>query len=171
MPIVVMGVSGSGKSTIAAALAARVGGTFLDADDFHPPANVAKMRAGVPLTDEDRMPWLAQVADAAVAAEQRNGPAVVACSALRRIYRDALRAVSPGTFFVQLDGSAELLAQRIGARTDHFMPASLLDSQLALLEPLGADERGAIVAIDAAPAEIVEAAFSRWVGAAGPRDR
>lgn len=171
MPIVVMGVSGSGKSTIAAALAARVGGTFLDADDFHPPANVAKMRAGIPLTDEDRMPWLAQVADAAVAAEQRDGTAVVACSALRRIYRDALRAVSPEAFFVQLDGSAELLAQRIGARTDHFMPATLLDSQLALLEPLGPEERGAVVAIDAAPAEIVEAAFARWVDAAGPRDR
>ncbi|WP_374314574.1 gluconokinase [Microbacterium sp.] len=167
MPIVVMGVAGSGKSTIAAGLAKRVGGTFLDADDFHPPANVAKMRAGTPLTDEDRMPWLALVAEAMVAAERRDGTAVVACSALRRTYRDSIRAIAPDAFFVQLDGSPELLAERIGARTDHFMPASLLTSQLALLEPLGRDEVGAVVSIAAAPADVVAAAYESWADAAG----
>ncbi|KRB37302.1 hypothetical protein ASD93_10805 [Microbacterium sp. Root180] len=162
-----MGVSGSGKSTIAAGLAAQVGGTFLDADDFHPPANVAKMRAGIPLTDEDRMPWLALVADAMVAAEQRrDGTAVVACSALRRAYRDALRSAADDVFFVQLDGTPELLAARIGARTDHFMPASLLQSQLSLLEPLGADERGAVVSIEGSAEAVVTAAFERWADAA-----
>lgn len=165
MPIVVMGVSGSGKSTVAAALAARVGGTFLDADDFHPPANVAKMRAGTPLTDEDRMPWLERVAEAMVAAERRDGTAVVACSALRRTYRDSIRRVSPDAFFVQLDGSPALLAERIGARADHFMPASLLASQLAVLEPLEDDEHGALVPIDGAPADVVAAAYERWAAA------
>ncbi|MGN8552323.1 UNVERIFIED_CONTAM: gluconokinase [Microbacterium sp. SLM126] len=165
MPIVVMGVSGSGKSTIAAGLAGRVGGIYLDADDFHPPANVAKMRAGTPLTDEDRMPWLARVANETVAAERRHGTAVVACSALRRRYRDALRAIVPEAYFVQLDGSPELLAERIGARTDHFMPASLLTSQLALLESLQPDERGAIVSIDAAAPDVIAAAYERWAHA------
>ncbi|MCW3493408.1 gluconokinase [Microbacterium sp. SSM24] len=166
MPIVVMGVSGSGKSTVAAALAGRVGGVYLDADDFHPPANVAKMTAGIPLTDEDRMPWLALVAEAMVSAERRDGTAVVACSALRRTYRDALRAVAGDVFFVQLDGSPELLAARIGARADHFMPSSLLASQLALLEPLESDERGAVVSIDAVPADVVASAHERWADAA-----
>lgn len=166
MPIVVMGVSGSGKSTVAAALAESVRGTYLDADDLHPPANVAKMSAGIPLTDEDRMPWLALVAEAMVAAEQRGGVAVTACSALRRTYRDALRDVAGDVFFVQLEGSPALLAERIGARTDHFMPAALLTSQLATLEPLEADESGAIVSIDAAPDDVVAAAYDCWADAA-----
>lgn len=167
MPIVVMGVSGSGKSTVALGLAARTGGTYLDADDLHPPANVAKMSAGIPLTDEDRMPWLARVAEAMVAADRPDRPAVVACSALRRSYRDALRAVAADSFFVQLDGSPELLAERIGARTDHFMPASLLASQLALLEPLESDEHGVIVPIAASADDVVATAFERWADAAG----
>jgi carbohydrate kinase (thermoresistant glucokinase family) len=162
VPIVVMGVSGSGKSTVAAALAARTGGVYLDADDFHPPANVAKMSAGVPLTDDDRMPWLRLVAAATAEAEQRGGTAVVACSALRRSYRDVLRAGGGDVFFVQLDGPPELLAARIGARADHFMPASLLSSQLALLEPLEADEPGAVVSIDASADDVVEEAYRRW---------
>jgi carbohydrate kinase (thermoresistant glucokinase family) len=166
VPIVVMGVSGSGKSTIAAGLAARIGGMFLDADDFHPPENVAKMAAGVPLTDDDRMPWLARVADAMVDAERRDGTVVVACSALRRAYRDVLRGADAGVFFVQLDGTPELLAARVGERTDHFMPPSLLASQLALLEPLGTDERGAVVSVDAPAAEVVEAAHRRWAESA-----
>lgn len=166
MPIVVMGVSGSGKSTVAAALAGRVHGIYLDADDFHPPANVAKMRAGTPLTDEDRMPWLARVANETVSAEQRHGTAVVACSALRRTYRDALREIVPDAFFVQLDGTPELLAARIGARTDHFMPASLLASQLALLEPLQPDERGAVVSIDQPVTHIVAEARKAWAASA-----
>lgn len=166
MPIVVMGVSGSGKSTVAAGLAARTGGAFLDADDLHPPANLAKMSAGVPLTDEDRMPWLGLVAAALAEAEQRGATVVVACSALRRAYRDVLRSAGADVFFVQLHGSPELLAARIGARADHFMPASLLGSQLALLEPLEADEQGAVVSIDAPADDVVEEAYRRWAESA-----
>lgn len=167
MPLVVMGVSGSGKSTVAAALAGALGGIYLDADDFHPPANVAKMSSGTPLTDDDRMPWLRVVADQIAVQSAKGRLAVVACSALRRRYRDALREAAPDLFFVQLDGSPELLASRIGARTDHFMPASLLMSQLALLEPLESDERGAVVSIDAPAADVVADAHDHWADAAG----
>lgn len=163
MPIVVMGVSGCGKSTVAAALAAELRGVYLDADDFHPAANVAKMAAGVPLTDEDRMPWLAVVGQAMADAAARGDLVVVACSALRRAYRDVLRSAAPDTFFVQLDGSPELLAARITARAEHFMPPSLLASQLALLEPLQEDEAGAVVSIDAPVLAVVDAARERWL--------
>ena len=159
MPLVVMGVSGSGKSTVAAALAGALGGIYLDADDFHPPANVAKMSSGTPLTDDDRRPWLQAVADEIAVQSAKGRLAVVACSALRRRYRDALREAAPDLFFVQLDGSPELLASRIGARTDHFMPPALLASQLEALEPLEADERGAIVSIDQ-PVEHIVADFT-----------
>ncbi|MFE7846709.1 gluconokinase [Microbacterium sp. NPDC057407] len=165
MPIVVMGVSGCGKSTVAAALAAELRGVYLDADDFHPAANVAKMAAGVPLTDEDRMPWLGVVARAMADATARGDEVVVACSALRRAYRDVLRSAAPDTFFVQLDGSPELLAARITARAEHFMPPSLLASQLALLEPLQADEAGAVVSIDAPVLAVVDEARERWLAA------
>lgn len=167
MPLVVMGVSGSGKSTIAAALAGALGGIYLDADDFHPPANVAKMSSGTPLTDDDRMPWLRVVADEIAAQSAKGRLAVVACSALRRRYRDALREVAPDLFFVQLDGTPELLASRIGARTDHFMPPALLASQLAALEPLEADEHGAIVSIDASVQHIVADVRKHWDARAG----
>ena len=167
MPLVVMGVSGSGKSTIAAALAGALGGIYLDADDFHPPANVAKMSSGTPLTDDDRMPWLRVVADEIAAQSAKGRLAVVACSALRRRYRDALREVAPDLFFVQLDGTPELLASRIGARTDHFMPPALLASQLAALEPLEADEDGAIVSIDASVQHIVADVRKHWDARAG----
>jgi len=153
--LVVMGVSGSGKSLIGAALAERLGIPFLDADDLHPAANVAKMAAGHPLDDDDRWPWLARVADALAQASTTG--LVVACSALKRAYRKAILAGAPGTRFVQLDGTRDLLAQRMGARTGHFMPTALLDSQLATLEPLAVDEPGVIVGIDATPAQIVEA--------------
>jgi len=166
MPVVVMGVSGSGKSTIAAALAGRIGGLFLDADDFHPSDNVAKMTAGVPLTDEDRMPWLRAVGEAIDTQSRRGRVTVVACSALRRRYRDALREAAADLFFVQLDGSPELLAARLSGRTDHFMPPSLLASQLAALEPLEADEHGAVVSIDAPVADIVAVAAERFADAA-----
>jgi gluconokinase len=167
MAIVVMGVSGCGKSTVAAALAAELRGVYLDADDFHPPANVAKMAAGVPLTDEDRMPWLGVVGEAMAAATDRGDLAVVACSALRRSYRDVLRAAVPDTFFVQLDGSVELLTARITARAEHFMPPSLLASQLALLEPLAPDERGAVVSVDAPVLDVVAEARDRWTSSDG----
>ncbi|AND70345.1 gluconokinase [Dyella thiooxydans] len=137
--LVVMGVSGSGKSHVGAALAAALGAHFLDADDLHPEPNLRKMAAGVPLDDRDRMPWLDAVA-AWIAAWQAGGEAgVVACSALRRSYRDRLRAGAPDLGFVHLAVPRDELARRMRQRR-HFMPPSLLDSQLAALEPPAADE-------------------------------
>ncbi|MBD8022612.1 gluconokinase [Microbacterium gallinarum] len=167
MPLVVMGVSGSGKSTVAAALAGALDGIYLDADDFHPPANVAKMAAGVPLADEDRMPWLEVVGETVVAQTARGRLAVVACSALRRRYRDALRTAAGDLFFVQLDGTPELLAERLGGRTDHFMPPALLRSQLDTLEPLQSDERGMVVSVDQPVEHIVAAVRKRWAASTG----
>ena len=162
MPLVVMGVSGSGKSTIGAAIAARVDALFLDADDFHPASNVAKMASGMPLTDEDRHPWLIAVGDEIARRAAKGEEVVTACSALKRSYRDLLRERVDDLFFAQLDGSHELLAARIGGRTDHFMPSSLLTSQLATLEPLAADERGVVVDIADSPRAIVDAVVTGW---------
>jgi carbohydrate kinase (thermoresistant glucokinase family) len=154
--IVVMGVSGSGKSTVGTGLADALGVPFTDADVLHPAANIAKMAAGIPLTDEDRMPWLALVG---IELADAPGGLVIACSALKRSYRDAIRAAAPGTRFVFLEGSRALLEGRMQHREGHFMPASLLDSQLATLEPLAADEPGVTVSLDANPTveEIVAA--------------
>lgn len=137
--VVVMGVSGCGKSTVGPVLADGLGVPFVDADDLHPPANVAKMAAGIPLTDEDRWPWLRLVG--AELASASSGM-VVACSALRYAYRDVLRSFVPDVYFVHLAGSREELEPRLRHRVDHFMPLALLDSQLSTLEPLRADERG-----------------------------
>jgi gluconokinase len=139
-----MGVSGSGKSTVGAALARRLRVPFVDADTLHPPANIAKMAAGEPLDDDDRYPWLERVGDW-LAAHRDGG--VAGCSALKRAYRDQLRAHCPGVTFLHLSGSAELIGGRLAARTDHFMPAALLRSQLDTLEPLGPDEAGMTVDI------------------------
>ena len=139
---VVMGVSGCGKSTVGAAFAAAIGGRFVDGDDLHPPENVAKMSAGVPLTDADRWPWLTQVGAAL------TGNVVVGCSALKRAYRDRIRAVAGPVRFLHLAGSREVIAARMAARPGHFMPLELLDSQFAALEPLAADEDGVTVDID-----------------------
>lgn len=136
--IVVMGVSGAGKSTVAAALAERLGRDYLDADDLHPPANRAKLGAGLPLTDLDRAPWLAAVAEWI----DGHGATVVACSALRRPYRDRLRAARTPVWFVHLDPPAPVVATRMQRRTGHFMPARQLPDQLATLEPLQPDEAG-----------------------------
>lgn len=138
--VVVMGVSAAGKSSVGVALAERLGAAFVDADDLHPRSNRDKMAAGVPLTDEDRWPWLDVVASR-LAHDGAEGT-VIACSALRRSYRDRISRIAPGTFFVHLDGDPALLAHRAGARTDHFMPPQLLVSQLATLEPLEIDEPG-----------------------------
>lgn len=143
--LVVMGVAGAGKSTIGRALADRLALPYGEADEFHPPANVAKMRAGAPLDDNDRAPWLAAVG--AWLADQPGG-GVASCSALRRTYRDALRAHAPGTRFVYLAGSIEVVSERVTARSDHFMPASLVTSQFALLEPLDDDEDGITLPLD-----------------------
>lgn len=153
--IVVMGVSAAGKSSVGRVLADELGLEFVDADDLHPPANVAKMSAGAPLDDVDRWPWLDAVA-ARMAASPHG--VVVACSALRRSYRDRLRAGAPRAVFVHLTGTSELLAERAAARTGHFMPPALLASQLATLEPLGDDELGIEVSVDGSVASIATAA-------------
>ncbi|TLM71201.1 gluconokinase [Pseudarthrobacter sp. NamB4] len=139
-PLVVMGVSGSGKTTVGAALAARLGATFKDADGLHPLPNVEKMTAGVPLTDEDRWPWL-RLVGAELSAPHEQG-IVVACSALKRAYRDAIRAAAPSTTFILLNVNTLVLEKRLVQRPGHFMPAALLASQLETLEPLEADEAG-----------------------------
>lgn len=140
--VVVMGVTGSGKSTVGTALAERMGVPFADADDFHSPENVAKMRSGVPLTDDDRRPWL--LAIGGWLAEHEHG-AVVTCSALKRAYRDTLREAAPDITFLHLHGDKDTVRKRVGSRQGHFMPESLVDSQYADLQPLGDDERGVVI--------------------------
>ena len=152
-----MGVSGSGKSTIAKKLAARLGWDFADGDDFHPASNVAKMSAGHPLTDEDRWPWLQAIADEIDRVAASGGHLVVACSALKRAYRDILVHGRDDIRIVYLEGSQELIAARMAARKGHFMPPGLLDSQFAALQPPGADEKPITVSIDASIDDIVDA--------------
>jgi gluconokinase len=154
--IVVMGVAACGKSTIAEQLANRLGWPVADADDFHSEANVAKMKAGTPLTDVDRMPWLRTIRDW-ISTQDRD--VVVTCSALRRIYRDVLSEAEARVRFVHLHGSRDLLHSRMSAREDHFMPLTLLDSQLATLELLESDEDGVEVSVDGTPEEIVTTAL------------
>lgn len=135
--IIIMGVSGCGKSTVGAALADRLGIPYRDGDDLHPARNVEKMRAGIPLDDKDRAPWLDLVADALMT----NAPVIVGCSALRRSYRDRIRAGAGGkVHFVHLAGDHNLIASRMASRTGHYMPPQLLDSQFATLEAPGPDE-------------------------------
>jgi gluconokinase len=156
--VVVMGVAGSGKTTVAALLAGRLGAAFAEGDDFHSPDNVAKMSAGHPLTDEDRWPWLAHIRDW-LAEQHRSGrAAIVPCSALRRAYRDLLREAGP-VQFVHLTGTRELLTERIQSRAGHFMRPEMLASQLATLEPLEADEPGVALEVAARPAQIADAAL------------
>ena len=154
--IVVMGVSGSGKSTVAAGLVERLGWEFAEGDEFHPPANVEKMRAGHPLDDEDRWPWLRTLADWIGQHERAGRSVVVTCSALKRSYRDLLCDGHPSVWFAQVTADAELIRDRLQHRTGHYMPASLLDSQLATLEPLQDDEPGASISGAGAPDEVVD---------------
>jgi gluconokinase len=157
LAIVVMGVSGCGKSTVGRLIAKRLGATFLDADDFHPPANVARMRAGIALTDADRAGWLDALSARLAGARETGEAVVLACSALKRSYRDALRRAAPELALVHLAGSPALLAERIAARPGHYMPPSLLPSQLALLEAPGDDERAITLDAAAASDELVAA--------------
>lgn len=140
--VVVMGVSGSGKSTVGEALAKRLRVAFVDADDLHPQANIDKMTAGEALTDDDRHPWLERVGQ--WLADHGDG-GVASCSALKRQYRDQLRWHCEHVAFLHLNGSQELIRQRVAGRTGHFMPADLVSSQFDALEPLGADERGLVI--------------------------
>lgn len=152
-PIVVMGVSGAGKSTVGRALAQRLTVPFADADNFHPSGNIAKMAAGEPLDDADRYPWLERVGQ--WLAQHRDG-GVMSCSALKRDYRDQLRKHCPNVVFLHLTGSPELITRRQAGRTGHFMPASLMQSQLDALEPLGTDENGVAVDVSADAESIVD---------------
>lgn len=152
LEVVVMGVSGSGKTTVGELLASRLGVPFVDGDSLHPAANVAKMASGVPLDDDDRAPWLRAIGET-LAGTSPEG-VVVACSALKRTYRDLIRAEAPGAVFAELDGTREVLAARMAARPGHFMPVSLLDSQLATLQPLQEDEAGMRLDVGRPPEEL-----------------
>lgn len=158
--VVVMGVSGCGKSTVAVLLAEALGWEFADGDEFHPVANVEKMRNGAPLTDEDRRPWLEAIREWVDAAP---GDVVVTCSALRRRYRDVLSTARPRVRYVHLDGPDSFIGRRIQQREGHFMPGSLLSSQRATLEALAHDEDGVVVGVESTPDEIV-ARILVWLG-------
>lgn len=158
---VVMGVSGCGKSSVGIALAQALGVRFVEGDRFHSPANVAKMAAGIPLTDDDRADWLHSLQEEIRAAVAAGTGIVVSCSALKRRYRDLLRAGDPALRFAHLDGSRELIAERMAAREGHYMPLSLLDSQLATLEPLQDDEAGLRLDIGAEVPALVQAILAR----------
>lgn len=158
--IVVMGVSGSGKSTIGGMLAERLGWVFEDGDAYHPAANVAKMSAGTPLTDADRWPWLAAIAARIGQARDAGRPVVVGCSALKKAYRDALRDGHTDLRFLNLTGAPELIMARQAARQGHFMPPSLLASQFATLEPPDTEADVIDLDIDAEPPGIVAKAIA-----------
>lgn len=156
--VVVMGVAGTGKTTIGPLLAAALGIPYAEGDDFHPPANIAKMSAGIPLDDADRWPWLDAIGQWAHGRAGRGG--VVSSSALKRSYRERLRAAAPDAVFLHLTGDRELVEQRMSERKGHFMPAALLDSQFATLQPLGDDEVGVAVDVSGTPEEIIDRAVA-----------
>ncbi|NUL07614.1 gluconokinase [Streptomyces lunaelactis] len=156
--VVVMGVAGTGKTTIGPLLADTLGVPYAEGDDFHPPANIARMSAGIPLDDADRLPWLDAIGQWAHGRAGLGG--VVACSALKRVYRDRLRAAAPDAVFLHLTGDRALIEQRMSERKGHFMPAALLDSQFATLQPLGSDEAGVAVDVSGTPEEITERAVA-----------
>ncbi|GAA2096843.1 gluconokinase [Microlunatus panaciterrae] len=155
--VVVMGVAGSGKTTVATLLGARLGWQVAEADDFHSSQNVAKMASGVPLTDADRQPWLIAIRDWISASDTS---VLVTCSALRRSYRDVLRTADKRVRFLHLDGTADLIGERIRARVDHFMPPALLDSQLSTLEPLQPDEDGVVIGVSGTPHGVADRAMA-----------
>ena len=157
-----MGVSGSGKTTLAHALQQRLDLAYAEADDFHPAANITKMQAGTPLDDADRWPWLAALTEWMTAQHAAGIATVVTCSALKRSYRGVLDSASGEVAFVHLAGDASVIAQRMTARTDHFMPTSLLSSQIAALEELKPEENGLTLSIDATPEDLLDAVL-RWL--------
>ena len=168
--VVVMGVSGSGKSTIAAMLAQRLHWVYEDGDWFHPKSNIEKMHRGEPLNDQDRWPWLHAIADWIDATRRASEHGVVACSALKRVYRDILIGDRGDVRLVFLKGDRDLIARRVAARADHFMPTTLLDSQFAALEEPQADERPIVVSIVPHPREIVDAIVSQLSVHSTPAD-
>jgi gluconokinase len=156
-----MGVSGSGKTTLATAIAARLGWDFQEGDELHPPANVAKMSRGEPLDDDDRWPWLAAIGAWMDEEVARGASAVVTCSALRRAYRDVLREGRPEVRFCHVTADPELIRARVEERRGHYMPASLLPSQLDTLEPLAADEPGVSVSAEGPAEQVLATALER----------
>ncbi|ORT60032.1 gluconokinase [Streptomyces sp. CB03238] len=156
--VVVMGVAGTGKTTIGPLVAERLGVPYAEGDDFHPEANIAKMSAGVPLDDDDRWPWLDAIGQWADGRAGLGG--VVSSSALKRAYRDRLRAAAPGVVFLHLTGDRTLIEERMAARTGHFMPTALLDSQFATLQPLADDEAGVAVDVSGSPEDITDRAVA-----------
>ena len=165
-PIVLMGVSGAGKTVVGNALADAAGRVFIDADDLHSAANKEKMRAGIPLTDADREPWLRTIGERLALGDG----VIMACSALKRRYRDLLREYAPGTFFAHLDPSRDELERRVTTRHHEYMPAGLLDSQLDALEPLRPDEFGAVFTRAETIDETVEEIREAIVAEADARD-
>lgn len=158
--VIVMGVSGTGKTTIARGIAYAMDWIFAEGDDFHPKANIEKMKAGTPLTDEDRWPWLRSIGQWISDRDAEGSSAVVTCSALKRSYRDLLREGHPGVRFCHVDVPREVLQDRLAKRTGHYMPPSLLPSQLADLERLGEDEQGVAVRGDHTPNDTLALALS-----------
>jgi gluconokinase len=159
MHIVVMGVSGTGKTSVGEELAEELGCEFVEGDSLHPRRNIEKMEHGIPLTDEDRWPWLQAIAEMVAVRDHEGTSTVVTCSALKRKYRDVLRDAAP-TFFVHLDAPFEVLEQRMQQRTKHFMPVSLLRSQVDTLEPLDDDEAGEVVDVSVPLDVVVEEAVN-----------
>ena len=154
MILVIMGVSGSGKTTIAKGLVERLGWQYQEGDDLHPASNVEKMKSGLPLTDEDRLPWLRKIAEKIDEWRTKGLSGVVTCSALKRAYRDIIAGGRPDVLIVYPKGSKELIADRMAHRRGHFMPASLLDSQFRILEEPSPDENSLTVSIDQTPEQI-----------------
>ncbi|MFE2071589.1 gluconokinase [Streptomyces misionensis] len=163
--VVVIGVAGVGKTTVARLLSRRLEVPFSEADDFHSPQSIAKMSAGVPLTDADRRSWLESIADWLRERDEAATGGVVPCSALRRRYRDTLRAACPDVFFVHLTAGHEVVGRRLSERAGHFMPRTLLESQEETLEPLEPDERGVTVDAGPPPEAVVEAVLARMAEA------
>jgi gluconokinase len=157
--IVVMGVSGTGKTTVGEGLAEELSCEFIEGDALHSSANIKKMSAGIPLTDEDRWPWLHAIAERVALRDHEGTSTVVTCSALKKAYRDVLRDAAP-TFFVHLEAPFEVLEERMAHRTKHFMPTALLRSQLDTLEPLDDDEAGAAVDVTPPVDEVIEEAVN-----------
>jgi gluconokinase len=162
--VVVMGVSGAGKTRIGRDVARRLGWTFIEGDDLHTEANRRKMAAGTPLTDDDRWPWLDRLCEAARGIEADGGSVVIACSALRRAYRDRLRGAGRDVWFVHLSGERAVIAERMAARRDHYMPPGLLDSQIATLEVPGRDEGVMTFDISQRPDRIVDEVAAQLAG-------
>jgi gluconokinase len=160
MHVVVMGVSATGKTTVAAGVAEELDCEFIEGDVLHPPANIEKMTQGVPLTDEDRWPWLEAIGAWISQKESRGESAVVTCSALRRVYRDLLREGRPHVRFLHVTAAADVIRDRMEHRPGHYMPPSLLPSQLATLEPLQADEPGVVITNEGSAAQVLDRALT-----------